>query len=254
MRQASAPVAKNHKHGPSMSRPGLFAVCAAILLLAVLGLEPVLAALEVEYGKTSILPRSPLGAFGLNALPSFKLAPEDSPFLDLQADDDVGTDDLLFLRMQEKHASGMDGQIYLFVTYYSDPDDRVPHTPEVCYRQIGGIVRKSGSASIVMPAGRDLPAEVTARTVIIEQAEANTVIAYVFCANGRFYTARNDVRVALGWPGEKRVYFSKIEAVTRSERGEDTSAALQRCRRMLEEAIPELVGTHFPLKEQLSRR
>jgi hypothetical protein len=234
------------------SRP--FVIGAAILLLAALGLEPALAALQAHFRKTPILPRAPLAEFDVAALPSFKPAPEESPFFDLQADGEVGTDDLLFLRLQEREAFGMEGQIYLFVTYYTNPDDRVPHTPEVCYRQIGGVVRTIKTALIDMPPSEELPAQVAVRNVVMEMASARAVISYVFHVNGRFRTARNDVRLAMGWPGDKRVYFSKIEAVTRCELDEDPSAALARCERLLRDAIPELVHSHFPARAELRRR
>ncbi|MCB9850181.1 MAG: exosortase-associated EpsI family protein [Phycisphaerales bacterium] len=224
-----------------------------MLLLAALGLDPLLTNLAERYRKTSIMPRQPLANFSAECLPSFKPAPEGSPFIDHQSDNDVGTDDILLLRLQEAGADGLDGQVLLFVTYYSDPDDKVPHTPEVCYRQIGGVVRSIGSAPITLSASRS-PKQTTARSVVIEEPAVDAVIAYLFCTNGRFETSRNAVRLAMGLPGDKRVYFCKIEAVTSSPRGADADPAMARCRKLLGEAIPVLINDFLPTQEDLRKR
>jgi hypothetical protein len=220
-------------------------------VVTALGLEPALQRAEDHFRKGSILPRQPLEGLSASALPSFKIAPPDSPFIDHHADDTVGTDDLVMLRLQEANAMGMEGQVILLVTYYSDPDDRVPHTPEVCYRQIGGMVEQIGELPVVLSTTaeverEDAQREITARKVIVDEKGVSAVIGYVFCANGEFMTTRNAVRLALRTPGYNRVYFAKIEAVTPSAAGSDHEVALARCRRLLSEAIPQLLDVYFP--------
>jgi len=231
----------------------IFGTTALILLVAAVALDPAMTALDIHFRKTSILPRVSLSAFDAATLPSFKSAPKESPFLDPHPDDDAGTRDHVLQRLQERDANGTDGQVILFVTYYSDPNDQVPHTPEVCYRQIGGVVRAIGSRTVELGQG-DWPKRVEVRTVIVEQELANAAIAYVFCANGRFYTRRNEVRLALGWPGDKRVYFSKIEAVSRFERDEQPDLAMARACKLLSEVLPALLTRHFPRQADLKHR
>lgn len=232
---------------------GPFLVAFLLLLTAALGMHPLIDRVSGYYRKTPIPPLRPFAEFRPESLPSFQAAPESSPFIDLQPGYDVGADDVLFVRLQEKNALGHGGQAILFVTYYSNENDRVPHTPEVCYRQISGVVRSVGTVDFELNAAAAGEQRITARTVVVEQPGVNAAIAYVFCANGKFCTDRNMVRLTLGWPGDKHVYFSKIEAIAASDPSGDPAIAFERCRRLLSEAVATLVDEHFPPRSALVR-
>jgi len=235
------------------SKRWIFPICVVLLVLAAVGIDPVLSALKAHYQKTSIQPLAPLAEFDVARLPSFKLATGDSPFEIPHSDDEVGGDDMLSLRVQERTATGLAGQAYLVVTYYSDPEDSVPHTPEVCYRLLGAKIKSVASKRLELDSNA-LPASIVVRTVVAEESGATAVIAFAFCANAQYFTQRNEVRLEMGMPGDKRWYFAKIEVVARADSGEDTAPVLDRCLRLMGEALPELAMHYFPSRDDVSKR
>ena len=148
--------------------------------------------------------------------------------------------------------AGTAGHAFLFVTYYSDPEDKVPHTPEVCYRQVGTVIRDSRTVTVDTPALLPEHGNITARSLRAEQKSTNGVIVYCFCANGEFYFDRNQVRWAISWPGDRYVYFSKIEAAAPYDAGEDPGPALQRAKTLLGEALSVLLSEHYPRTADLT--
>jgi len=221
-----------------------FVLCAAILIASALGLRPGLSALATAFAKEPIGLRAPLSTFDVAALPSFQKC------LDPQGPQpviaDVGAAELALLDLEERAPQSDLVRITLFVTYYSDPRDKVPHTPEVCYRQAGVIVEGVTTSTLLVPDSPPDRRELTLRTMQLQHGRASAVLSYVFCANGEFCHDRQMVRWILGRPGPKRAYFSKIEAVAYCERGADLTYAAQTGRRLLAEAIPLLLEKHFP--------
>lgn len=225
------------------ARPFWFSL--VVLAVAACALEPALAWLGEHYRKHPLPTRVPLKSLDWHALPSFEPASDTSQFVDHQTDEDAGAAELLMLGLQERAGVGDGGQALLFVTYYNDPDNRVPHTPEVCYRQAGAAVRVVDTLPVeVTIEGRT--EQVTVQLVAADRLGARAVIAYVFCVNGRFYTDRNEVRLALGWPGDRGLYFSKVEGVTRTNLDEPIEAAAERSVLLLREGLQELIRTHYP--------
>jgi hypothetical protein len=188
-----------------------------------------------------------LDQFDPEMLPSFHRTRDDSMMKLLPASvEAVGTEEYAVFNVQERGYDGTEGQAALYLTYYSNPGDKVPHTPEVCYRQIGGVVRNLSYRQVATPGlGSDVP-EIKARTMHLEQVGSRAAIAYCFCANGDIRSDRLGVRLRIAWPGDKYVYFSKIEAVSRFGPDSEAAAAMERSKRLLAEALPILMERHFP--------
>lgn len=232
---------------PSTKSTLVFGISAAVLLVAAVGLRPTIDALRTRYTKSTIELRRPLDMFNTSELPSFRRAPDDT-FMTLlpSSAEALGTDQYAMFNLQEKGSTGREGHTVLLLTYYSNPGDKVPHTPEVCYRQTGGIVRDLKHRTVPTPGlGPDTP-EIYARTLYLEQAHSRAAIAYCFCANGDFVSDRVGARLRIAWPGDKYVYFSKVEAVSRFEQDSEKEEAMRRSERLLAEAMPLLIEKHFP--------
>ena len=90
---------------------------------------------------------------------------------------------------------------------------------------------------------------VTAQILELEQNDWRQVLVYLFCSNGRFYDDRLKLRFAMGMPGDKHVYFAKIEVLTSVPPNTDPAEAVDRCKRLAAEAIPVLVMDHFPTRD-----
>ena len=230
-----------------------FVACVIILTFSAVGLRPLVGMLKDRYRKESIDIRLPLQRFDVSRLPSFRQSRDASAFFLEEASDEArGTAEYVSLSLQEKEPADAAGHAFLFVTYYSDPKDKVPHTPEVCYRQVGTVIRDIQTVTVDTPALMPEHASIRARLLAVEQSNTNGVIAYCFCVNGEFYFDRNQVRWAISCPGDKYIYFSKIEAAAPYDAGEDPEPALQLAKKLLSEALPVLLSEHYPKTADLN--
>ena len=233
----------------------LFVVQAMVLIASAVGLRPGMAALSRYCLKEAIPLRRPLDRFDVSRLPSFRELPETDRFVVAKtAEDAIGTDHRTLRYVQERTATGRHGQAVLFVTYYSDPEDKVPHTPDVCYRQGGATVRNSSAITIDTPElGPDTP-RVPARLLRMANAPGDAVLIFLFIANGQFASDRMSVRWIISRPGDRHIYFSKVEVVAKVGRAEKEEAVIARCQKLLREALPILVAEHYPSREDVRGR
>ena len=77
------------------------------------------------------------------------------------------------------------------------------------------------------------------------------VVIYTFVCNGGFYGDREQVRWAIGKPGDKYTYFSKVEVESTCPPDGDFEKTRQQCKLMLAEALAALVNEHFPTRAQV---
>jgi hypothetical protein len=229
-----------------------FIVSASLLVLAVFALDPVVNALTQYYAKESIDIRRTLSAFDVSSLPSFRPDPRAKRYV--ASPKELGTDEWMSMAFREVAAGPEEPPAVLFVTYYSDPYDRIPHTPEVCYEQHGSLVTGTRSIELPLPTLRPAGPPAEARLVEMRQGDYELVLVYVFCCNGELYNDRRRVRWIMGLPGDKYTYFSKIEVVSPLLEGSDPDAVIDRCKRLLAEPPPPLLNEHFPPETDLKRR
>ena len=203
-----------------------------------------------RYSKERIALRRPLTAFNISGLKSFetKALPDHFP----SPTEDTGTQDAMLLALRGVTPDIKDHPLSLLVTYYSDPEDKVPHTPDVCYRQGGTIVHSITTTEVDVAGLEAGQSPITACVLDIEQPHARGIVLYVFCANGEFYHDREQLRWRIGRPGDRYIYFSKIEVnapyVTEAEK----QRALIGCKKLLGESLTLLVNDHFPSRESLN--
>ena len=227
-----------------------FLLSVLILVLAAVGLWPGVQALSKHYMKESIAIRRPLKEFDISRLPSFQngweLTWHDVPV------EEVGTEQSVHVTFTKKESGKEPQSAELFVTYYSNPRDKIPHTPDVCGRQEGGIIKKLTTITLDTPELAPEHPKIKASLVIFQWPKVNLIIIYCFCAEGEFPHTRNHARWVIAKPGNYRTYFSKIEA--RATIGHNQAEALETGKTLLREALSVLWTEHFPHKEQLKRR
>ena len=231
----------------------LFITCATVLLAAAIGLRPALAALIDHYSKEPIDLRQPLSEFDVRQLPSFRYLPADESVLIVGDTEALGTEDWIHYTFRSRTAES-DWPVVLFVTYYSDPRDSIPHTPEVCYRQGGAVVNSIETVRVETPGLAPEYPSIEARLLEIDQGKYRTTVLYVICCNGKIVSGRERARWEIMMPGDTHVYFSKVETVAHRPAGEDRRKYVERCKQLLSEALPILVNDHFPLTQDVKRR
>ncbi len=229
-----------------------FLAVVIILTSSAAWLRPAMQKLSVYYEKTSVAIRRPLQNFDVSCLPSFEKGWE---YKRLTAPvEDVDTDEYVHIAFLGGRHRLERTRAELFVTYYSDPRSKVPHTPEVCARQAGAVVRKLSTIMLDIPQLAPEHRRIEARIVFLEHQKFNAVVIYVFYVEGQFKYSREQVRWVMAMPGNRHVYFSKIEAAVRYPTDGDTEQVLPLCKQLICEAIPVLVAEYFPNKEQLRHR
>ncbi|MBN2271424.1 MAG: exosortase-associated EpsI family protein [Sedimentisphaerales bacterium] len=225
-----------------------FLLSAAVLAIAAVGLRPGVRALAERYAKEPIAVRKPLSEFDTSRLPSFAegWTREDIP------PEEIETDEFAIIRLTRRNIAQGPKEVVLFVTYYSDPKSKVPHTPDVCYRQGGAILKEMKNITIDVP-GLARGREVKARLLLFEQQTYNQAVIFCFFADGRFRHSREQVRWLIGMPGNRHVYFSKIETAANYPKDASPDSAVELCKTLFREAVPLLISEHFPTIEQLKR-
>ena len=223
-----------------------FLSAALILIAGAAGLRPAMTALSVRFAKQSIPIRKPLSEFDISRLPSFStgwLASNVPP-------EDIETDEFAIIRFNRRTLGAEAKEVVLFVTYYSDPQSNVPHTPDVCYRQGGAVVRRMSNITVDLPESAPGP-KIKARLLLMRQQKYNQAIIFCFYVDGSFRHSREQVRWMIRKPGNRYVYFSKIETVAMYPLNGEPTEAIELCKRLFAEAVGQLISEHFPTREQL---
>ena len=231
-----------------LSVPFVFSVI--ILVLAAIRLKPGLKALAAYYAKESIEINRPLQEFDMTRLPSFRTGWK---FESLKTTDDIGTDEYLLLKMKRKSYGHKVESAVLFITYYSNPGDKIPHSPDVCNRQAGAIIKKLSPVTLHIPELAPEYSKVEASLLLLQKQKREEVIIYTFFAEGQFCSSRNRARWVISKPGNRHVYFSKIEAIVPFPMGGNPQPAIALCKELITQAIPILVKEYFPTRQQIKR-
>lgn len=220
-----------------------------LLICAAIGLQPGLGVLAKYYKKEPIPIRLPLKEFDISELPSFRdgWVKTDIPH------EEIGTDEYLIIKLDKKAGSKEQQVVALFVTFYSNPQDKVPHTPEVCYRQGGATLKTMTTITIDTPELAPQHSQIKCRFLIFQMPKWSQVVIYCFYVEGEFRYSREQTRWLMGKPGNHYSYFSKIEVTSTFPIGGDPTQATEMCKTLFRETLAVLVNNHFPTREQLKR-
>lgn len=244
-------------HTKNRSIHWTFIVSAALLIVAIIGIQPTIAALTRHYSKLEVEIRKPIEQFDDSKLPSFRRKAIAAAIEQYMAASDVGTDEWIHRRYEEKDAApGLELALEdaaTLITYYSDPRDQIPHTPEVCYRQDGTVVHSIKTINVEVPNLPEGKRTIRCRLLDMEQPAGRIALIYVFCCEGEYYDDRETARLAIAMPGNKYTYFAKIESIVAMRDIKDFDLAVERAKRLMAEILPVLANDHLPTKEQISR-
>lgn len=223
-------------------------ISAAILVFVATGLRDALQKLGKYYTKESISVRRSLKEFDISYLPSFQhgwIATNMPP-------QDIGTDQYIIMNLSVVGTSKK-SNLALFATYYSDPGNKVPHTPDVCYRQGGAVVKKMKTITIDSPQLAPQYPSIPASLVTFEMADCDQVVIYSFFVEGKFRHKRWQVRWDISKPGNRYTYFSKIEVIANFPKRGNPTESIERCKKLFCETVSVLLTEYFPTNEQLKR-
>jgi hypothetical protein len=229
-----------------------FLLSAAILVLAAVVLQPGTKAIAEKYEKKPIAIRKHLGEFDATRLPSFRTGYKIRK-IPAQVED-IETNEYIHMAVTRNDILHGAEHIEFLVTYYSNPRDKVPHTPDVCSRQAGATVRELTTITLDVPGLGAEQNKIKCKCVVLDWEKYSTVVIYVFFVEGKFRHTREQVRWDIGMPGHPHTYFSKIDVVASFPLKGDPTQALDTCKTFLSEALPILLSEYFPTDEQIKVR
>ncbi len=229
-----------------------FLLAVLILGVGALGIEPAMQVISRHYAKRPIPINRPFADFDISLLPTFA-AGWNAKHID-QPDEELGTSEYMFVEFTRRVTDSRPEQVKLFASYYSDPKDKVPHTPDVCYPPQGAVVVKMGPIELDVPGVPSGHDRIPLRHIEFKWPERNEVVMYCFCVEGRIRYDREQVRWIMGKPGNKHTYFGLIMVGADFPHGSSATAAEERCRTLLREALPILLRDHYPAREQVERQ
>ncbi len=245
----------NSSRSPSTGRRR-FLVGVAILAVMALGMRPSARAVAQWSSKRPVYVRKPLREFDKSKLVGFQFAED----VGKNSAKDVETNEYIEWRLIPTDPRYQRTVVaYLLVHYYTEKGatPKIPHTPEVCYRQNGNQVTAIGGLDISSPVlaaeGLDIPAKYV-RMSNPEQKENKDICAvYTLIHNGRFSSDREAARISMAMPWNRATYFAKIECVTRVPSPDALDEALETCKALMGCVIPELLASHFPTTADVAR-
>jgi hypothetical protein len=227
-----------------------FLLSAAVLIVCAVALNPAINTLSQHYGKRPIAIRKPLKNFDISKLTSFR---DDWEFKHFSVPvKDLQTDEYVHLVLKARPAR-IPSLAQLYVTYYSNPAEKVGHTPEVCGRQAGVTVTKISTITLDTPQLAPDYKKIKARLLILKESNDYAADIYVLLVEGKFTHTREQARWTVGIPGNRYTYFSKIETSVVYRNPEDKDKAIQIAAQLLREALVELLAEHFPTIQQIKR-
>ena len=235
----------------------MFVIAAVILMAAAIGLRPGIARLADRYKKQPVPIRRSLKLFDVADLPSFERLSDHPSLWFVILPGDAGTDEATWLFLQdkrEKRSKRKPRQVTALMTYYNDPADKVPHTPEICYRQTGAVVEQMKTVTIELSGPTPSHREIEACQIQLRQGPLRAIILYVFVVNGEIVHDREQVRWRLGMPGDWYTYFSKVEIIGSYLPDEGPEPAIQSCKQLMSELLPTLINQYFPDDDALRKR
>ena len=241
-----------------------FFVCLA-LLAGTAAVQYSTAGLLGAYLRKSPVPlKKPLYAADASRLsPAFELHAIQPPVLPKETVEALGTEEYLNWLLVDlgQPADSPLRNARVFVTYYTGKPDLVPHRPEECFVAAGWRLAEAQDETVPV-GGVGAPGDrVPVRVCTFEgpsegrlRAPQQTA-AYFFHVNGRYRTARNEVRSVQANLFERYSYYAKIEVSFYGNTGfADAAQTLEGLSRLYPRLLQMLLDDHFQDWEAWSKR
>jgi hypothetical protein len=227
-----------------------FLICAAVLVMAGVGMSLAAQRLGLYLEKEPWLLKKPLDGLNEAKLAPYRVVTK-IPIEDQDIRRSLGTEDYIQWLVEDPREPTESSvrKLLLFVTYYRRPD-RVPHVPEECYTG-GGYRRLATNAVAFQIAAREVPGryllfEKTAQD--ISSAMPRFPVLYLFRVNGEYAGSRDEARMALNKNVfSKHSYFCKIELVfNQASAAPAREPATVASEKLLAVLLPLLEQEHWP--------
>lgn len=230
-----------HLHNISLILSALLLVFTATML------RGTIAKLSDYFTKQTVPARKPLKTF----VDSVESIEKNFQWKDQAVTQEIETDDCFLIKFESQDQSVAKHGGYIHAAYYSQPGSKVPHTPDVCYRQAGSIIKEIQKIPINLSPVANNPETIDVTLVRLEQKEAEMVILFCFIAEGQIANSRTKVRLITSKPGNSRTYFCKVEASCSYPKGSAPKPYIETAGTLMERLVPKLLDEYLPTEEML---
>ena len=189
--------------------------------------------------------RKPLIDLSSSSLGDYELVASKRLSTDLLSE--LGTDEYIEWTLRDRRVEDKnDAVVSLFVTYYTNVQDQVPHVPEECNPQAG-----------LIPAGDDslrfhidsLGEEIAVRRLAFlpkKDQRIKNVVYYTINVNGTFHNGRQTARLKMADPRDTHLYYSKVEIMFFGRLNAEDPELDRRAKALMDATIRVLFKDYWP--------
>lgn len=239
---------------------GRYYVALVVLLASALGMQGLAQFFAAHFQKEGLPLRKPLRALDVSKLaPEYALYPIQPKPLSDELIESLGTDEYLNWRLIDttREPQDTDRAVNLFVTYYTNQPEMVPHNPRNCQQAAGWSLETEEEMSVTIQNGQGkdvtIPVAVLGfvppTTALGQASNQKLTVLYFFYANGKYMTSGPEVKLATSNLFDRYAYYSKIELSFTNERGNrpaDRETSKAAAGRFLRKFMPILWADHYP--------
>ncbi|MCA9254225.1 MAG: exosortase-associated EpsI family protein [Phycisphaerales bacterium] len=191
--------------------------------------------------------RRPLTSLSPASLGDYELVASQRLSTDMISE--LGTDEYIEWTLSDRRVKDRnDAIVSLFITYYTNVQDQVPHVPEECNPQAGLIPAGDDSLKFRIDS---LDEEIDVRRLaFLPKKEQNikNVVYYTINVNGTFHSGRQTARLKMADWRDTRLYYSKVEIMFPGRTSVDDPELDRRARELMDASIRVLFDDYWPLR------
>jgi hypothetical protein len=189
--------------------------------------------------------RKPLVDMSPSSLGPFDLV--NSRRLSVDVTGELGTEEYIEWALRDRRIKNdAESFVSLFVTYYTNVQDQVPHVPEECYNQAQNTLAGDGTLDVQVD-GIDETVRVRRLGFFApNETKTKNFVYYTISVNGTFHAGRQTARIKMSNPLETHLYYSKIEISFPNRTDDDIPELDRRASELMNESIRVLFQDHWP--------
>jgi len=217
-----------------------------LAILVLVGSAVAMEIVDFQVIKKPLPLRKPLIDFDRTALEP--LVRVDANILPKDVVEALGTEEYIEWSLKDPRVSEADTpRVSLFLTYYTNVQDQVPHVPEECYYQ-GGLI-KTGDETQAWSLDALPGEEMAVRRLEFtnpDQPDANSLVYYTINVNGLFFAGRQGARLKMKSFNETHLYYSKVEIAFHGYTQDEVKRLEERAQELMDISVAELFAEHWP--------
>lgn len=160
---------------------------------------------------------------------------------------ELGTDEYIEWTLRDKRiADKNDALVNLFITYYTNVQDQVPHVPEECNPQAGLVPSGDDTIDIRIDS---LDEDISVRRLGFlpkKEIRVKNIVYYTINVNGAFHSGRQGARLEMADPLDTHLYYSKIEIMFSGRTRNDDPELDRRAAELMNMTIDALFKDYWP--------